>query len=155
MLHISPGNTKLGKIVNISLPPVVTCPSNVPCANDGCYAKRIYRLRKRVKKAWDDNLNVFKSNSFYYFNGINAYLKRRRNKVTNFRWHTSGDILNQEYYDGMEYVAYENPNVNFLAFTKNKKINFSINKPKNLIIRFSNWKNYLNTTNIQLNSWVN
>ena len=155
MLHISPGNSKLGKIVNISLPPVVSCPKNVPCANDGCYAKRIYKLREVVRNAWNDNFNTYKLDPQKYFNDINMYLKKRSKRITRFRWHTSGDILDQEYYNGMEYVAFENPNIKFLAFTKNKEIQFNSNKPKNLIIRFSNWKNYLNTTTVQLNSWVN
>ena len=155
MLHISPGNSKLGKIVNISLPPVISCPKNVPCANDGCYAKRIYKFREVARNAWNDNLNTYKLDPQKYFNEINIYLKKRSKRITRFRWHTSGDILDQEYYNGMEYVAFENPNVKFLAFTKNKEIQFNSNKPKNLIILFSNWKNYLNTTTVQLNSWVN
>lgn len=154
MLHITPGNNKLGKIFNISLPPVLSCPKNVPCASEGCYAKRIYQFRKTARDAWNDNYKLVKTNPSEYFNGIIKYLQSRRKKPTRFRWHTSGDIIDQNYYDGMKYVAEENKDIVFLAFTKNKKLNFN-NTPNNLVIRFSNWGDYKNTTNLKLNSWVN
>ena len=84
MLHISPGNSKLGKIVNISLPPVVSCPKNVPCANDGCYAKRIYKLREVVRNAWNDNFNTYKLDPQKYFNDINIYIEEELWKVLLF-----------------------------------------------------------------------
>ena len=44
-VNVQRGNTKLGKVLNVSLPPGRTCPSQVPCFNQGCYARKFYRLR--------------------------------------------------------------------------------------------------------------
>ena len=37
---ISQSNTKLGMIPTISLPPIITCRKNAPCAKD-CYGKLV------------------------------------------------------------------------------------------------------------------
>lgn len=59
-LHISNGNTKLGQVPNISFPPVKTCRKKVPCAKDGCYALKFYRMWPAVKNAWDENYKLYK-----------------------------------------------------------------------------------------------
>lgn len=54
---IQRGNSKMGNVMHINLPPPMTCKGR-PCLTDGCYAMKFYRLRKEVKKSWDGNWTV-------------------------------------------------------------------------------------------------
>ena len=112
-IHISAGNMKLGAIMNISLPPVVTCHNCSSCKNY-CYAVRSYNRLPDTAAAWNENYLLFITDPEKYFNEISKAVKLQRF----FRWHVSGDIVNQEYFLGMIRVANENPKCEFLAFTK-------------------------------------
>ena len=112
-IHISGGNTKLGSIMNISLPPVVTCPNCSSCAKY-CYAIRSYNRFTDTAMGWNENYVLFLTDPNRYFNEISYAVKTQRF----FRWHVSGDIVNGSYLAGMIRVAIENPKVEFLAFTK-------------------------------------
>ena len=112
-IHISGGNTKLGAIMNISLPPVITCHNCSSCKNY-CYAVRTYNRFTSTAAGWNDNYMLFLLDPEKYFNEISAAVKTQRF----FRWHVSGDIVNERYLTGMIQIAIENPKVEFLAFTK-------------------------------------
>ena len=136
-LHLSKGNTKLGAIVNVSLPPVVTCHN---CSNCKlyCYAVRSYHRAENVSNAWNDNYLYFLNDQAGYFRDISKALKRKRF----FRWHVSGDIVNHDYLIGMIQVAKDNPKCQFLAFTKayqivNQAIDNGAIIPANLHLLFS------------------
>lgn len=136
-LHLSKGNTKLGAIMNISLPPVVTCHNCNNCKLY-CYAVRSYHRAENVSNAWNDNYLYFLNDSAGYFRDISKALKKKRF----FRWHVSGDIVNHDYLIGMIKVANENPKCQFLAFTKayqivNKAIDNGAKIPSNLHLLFS------------------
>lgn len=112
-IHISGGNAKLGSIMNISLPPVATC-SNCGSCCKYCYAVRSYNRFTGTATGWNENYLLFLTDPFNYFNEISAAVKTQRF----FRWHVSGDIVNERYFAGMIRVAAENPKCEFLAFTK-------------------------------------
>ena len=112
-IHISAGNTKLGAIMNISLPPVVTCHNCSSCKNY-CYAVRTYNRFTSTAAGWNDNYLLFLTDPVTYFEQISDAVKMQRF----FRWHVSGDIVNERYLAGMIRVARENPKCEFLAFTK-------------------------------------
>ena len=136
-IHISAGNMKLGAIMNISLPPVVTCHNCHSCKNY-CYAIRSYNRLPDTATAWNENLLLFKTDPNRYFYEISRAVKTQRF----FRWHVSGDIVNDLYLAGMIKVAYENPKCEFLAFTKAYEIvNNAVDTwaiiPSNLHLLFS------------------
>jgi ferredoxin len=136
-IHISGGNKKLGAIMNVSLPPVVTCQNCGSCSKY-CYAVRNYLRGENVYHAWNENYFLFLNDPDRYFNEISKAVKLQRF----FRWHVSGDIVNGLYFAGMIKVAIENPKVEFLAFTKayqivNAAIAAGIVIPSNLHILFS------------------
>lgn len=133
--HISPGNMKLKNIPNVSLTPCVTCADNAPCKNK-CYAMKAFRMYPSVKKAWNENTEIAKSNPVKYFDDIVDYLLRKRPKY--FRWHVAGDIPNQSYLGMMKHIARLFPNTRFLAFTKKHDLEFS-DIPGNLQIVYSLW----------------
>ena len=112
-IHISPGNMKLGAIMNISLPPVVTCQNCGSCCKY-CYAVRSYNRFTDTAAGWNENYMLFSMDPDSYFSEISAAVKLQRF----FRWHVSGDIVNRRYLHGMIRVANENPKCEFLAFTK-------------------------------------
>ena len=136
-IHISNGNMKLGAIMNVSLPPVVTCHNCQSCKNY-CYAIRNYNRLPDTAKAWNDNLKLFHMDPDKYFYEISKAVKTQRF----FRWHVSGDIVNLAYLAGMITVAQVNPNTQFLAFTKayqivNAAIAAGAVIPSNLHLLFS------------------
>ena len=59
-VSISNGNSKMGKIPSVSLPPILTCPKGTPCAKR-CYAKRIYNRYPSVKNAYDKELEALEN----------------------------------------------------------------------------------------------
>ena len=95
-----------------------------------------YRMYPAVRNAWDHNLALFNFDPFQYFGSIDKFLTKKTPKF--FRWHVSGDIVSQAYLRGMIKLAIDHPETNFLAFTKNFKLDYS-NVPKNLSIVFSQW----------------
>ena len=136
-IHISGGNMKLGAIMNISLPPVVTCHNCQSCKHY-CYAIRSYNRLPDTAKAWNENLKLFYMDPCKYFYEISKAVKTQRF----FRWHVSGDIVNDRYLAGMVETAIENPKVEFLAFTKayqivNEWIKNESDIPSNLHLLFS------------------
>jgi hypothetical protein len=135
MVKISKGNRKIGKVWNVSLTPVLSCPSGVPCAKD-CYAMKAYRQYKQTKVAWDHNLRTYLADDVIYFGSIIDQLKSYKGKT--FRWHVAGDIVDQRYLNGMVNVAKVYPRIQFLAFTKNYYLNFD-DVPDNLIVIMSAW----------------
>jgi hypothetical protein len=142
-VKISKGNSKLGSIPNVSLPPIISCAKGIPCAKT-CYAMKAYRMYPNVKTCWNDNLQLAKTNKNEYFKGIFEYL--RKNNVNYFRWHTSGDILDSNYFTNMVNLALLF-DTKFLVFTKNYDIvNKYLDKggiiPKNFTVVLSAWPEY-------------
>lgn len=137
-VSISNGNSKMGAVPSVSLPPITTCPHNAPCAKK-CYAKRIYNRRPTVKAAYDRNLAILESNPEIYWTQVKSAASMTRF----FRYHVSGDIPNIEYLANMVKLAHELPKTTFLAFTKRyDMVNCFVSDnamPDNLIIIFSEW----------------
>jgi len=136
--RISNGNSKLGKIPNISLTPIKSCGNCSHCKND-CYALKAYRMYPSVKNAWDINYDLVSSsaqNRARFFIDISQYLRKKRPSF--FRWHVAGDILDQKYLNSMISTAENYPQVKFLALTKMFHLDYS-KTPDNLSIVFSMW----------------
>lgn len=142
-VSISNGNSKMGKIPSVSLPPITTCPKGAPCAKK-CYARRLYNRYPSVKSAYDTNLAIFEQMPNQYFYQIDQALKMSRF----FRFHVSGDIPTYGYFCQMVELANNNPHCEILAFTKQYEIVNTYLKnlilpylPPNLHIIFSEWGN--------------
>ena len=136
---ISKGNTKMGEIKSVSLPPVITCAENCTCAKK-CYAMRMYRRFKQVKESYDRNLDIYINNPTEYWKQVNDALCTSRF----FRFHVSGDIPTYEYLVQMIETVRNNPHCDVLVFTKryyfvNMAIENGMEIPSNLHILFSEW----------------
>lgn len=141
---VSNTNSKLGgQIYSINLPPIVTCRSDAPCFK-GCYACKGNWLFPNVKNSLSQNLEAYKSNPTLFFESVAA-----QTALVRFcRWHSSGDIVDMQYFEGMCRVARKNKGTHYLCFTKKYEIiNEFLSKgkriPKNLSIVFSAWSNWI------------
>lgn len=151
-ITISQSNTKLGMIPTISLPPIITCRTNAPCAKEGCYGTRGNYCYKNIKKSMEQNLLIYKTNENDYFKQVKDYLDQDIITYKYFRWHSVGDIPDSEYFENMIKLAKELPQTKFLAFTKQFEIVNEVRKdyehfPKNLQIVFSAWGDELDVPN--------
>jgi hypothetical protein len=139
-IYISKGNMKLGNIWNISLPPILSCAKKLPCYKT-CYARKAYRLYPGTKKAWDKNFNLYKINPDKYFKLLDEFLQDKQPEY--FRFHVSGDIPDQEYFNRMIFdIVMKHKNIKFLIFTKKFNIIKTLNNPPpNISIILSMWPN--------------
>lgn len=144
-MSISNGNSKIGKVMNVSLPPIRTCANCKECRNF-CYdIKACLQYPDHVLDARMRNLAVLKQNRTEYFNRIEWKISRRK-KNKYFRWHVAGDIVDLDYFANMVRIAVNYPDFIFWTYTKNYKV---VNQfcdmygrnaiPGNFHIMFSEW----------------
>lgn len=145
VICISKGNRKIGRVMNVSLMPVMTCANCKEC-KFYCYdIKACLQYPHNVLTARVRNTVIAKKDLSEYFRRIDDAVSRRRtNKF--FRWHVSGDILNMEYFKGMLEIARKHPDFIFWTYTKNYSVvNAYCDEygkdaiPNNLSIMFSEW----------------
>lgn len=143
-VHISHGITKLGAdIPSVSFPPVITCDPNAPCFKK-CYARRGRFAFPHNKDLLQKNLDLWKSDPSGFFFDVKFVAFHSRF----FRYFSSGDIPDMEFFIHMTEVARELPDTQFLAFTKktdivNTYIDANGELPPNLHIVFSAWGSWL------------
>jgi hypothetical protein len=139
-VHISDGNTKTGKIPAFSLAPGMTCSAAAcrTCYNEGCYARKLYRLRPTVKKAWDENTDFVLHDLERVENALDKYLTKHAPRF--FRVHVSGDFVTREYAAAWARIASKHTETRFLAFTKQFDIIRGIEFPGNFSIVASAWE---------------
>ena len=137
-VSIQKGNSKLGHVLNISLPPGKTC-SSLPCFTEGCYARKFYDLRANVRQCWDGNYEAWVADPSQYFADIATRIKKDKPKL--FRFHCGGDIPSSGYLRRMCELADLFNRVKFLAFTKRYEWVYAMRNhtPKNLRFVLSMW----------------
>lgn len=141
-IHISKGNTKTGAIPSFSLPAGATCSAKAckTCYADGCYARKLERLRPTVHKTYEENYLIAKN----YPNLLESYLNlyfSMPNSPRMFRIHVAGDFFSREYFELWLRVIRSHPNTTFLAFTKREGViaPYLSSLPKNLELIWSAW----------------
>lgn len=143
-VSISKGNKKVGSVDNVSLPSDKTCPHCKDCQL-ACYDKKACLQYPNVINARAKNYSIMKRSLEKYFNDIREWLKKSKKP---FRFHVGGDIVNEEYLDGMVKVTNEISNNLDWTYTKSQDIvNEYIRKnggewkkiAPNLVIMYSKW----------------
>lgn len=143
-LTISLSNSKLGGFIpTLNLPPIITCRANAPCQKN-CYACKGNFCYKNVKQSLMDNLTAYQKDSNAFFDSVIDFLQNGLIVYKFFRWHSSGDIIDRQYFDGVIKVANACQNTRFLIFTKKFEIVNDFLQdggeiPQNLNIVFSAW----------------
>lgn len=137
---ISKGNSKMGAIPSVSLPPITTCRKDAPCFKL-CYAKKIARLRKTVDTSYLRNMEILVNEPERFWREVEAAIM----SSTVFRFSVSGDFPDKEYLKKVFEVSKRNKHCQILVFTKryewvNELLESGVRKPKNLHIMFSAWK---------------
>jgi ferredoxin len=135
LINISDGNSKLGRIPNVSTVPGKDCGNCGACVKD-CYAVKFYRMYPTVRNAWQGNSELAREDRAGFMRQIREYLTAKQPEF--FRWHVAGDILDQAYLEEMKRIAREHPKVKFLAFTKMHMLEYK-RLPKNLAVVASMW----------------
>ena len=115
------GNSKLGRVMNVSLPPPCSCDKSMPCfRTNQCYAmKHAYLPYRNVRDAWDRNMGMWLTAPSRYMAGIRMAVRQKKPAL--FRWHVGGDIpaaFTSAYISGMCDVANSFPDTKFWCFTK-------------------------------------
>lgn len=122
-LTLTTGNSKMGRVLNISLPPPQTCDTSLPCYKSGCYAMRTaYGLYPEVRAAWNGNLQVWMRSRDRYIDAVDAAIDKAKPDL--FRWHVGGDIpgwlsdAHAYIVDAICGIAKRHPDVRFWSTTK-------------------------------------
>lgn len=143
---ISAGNRKIGRVMNVSNAPVITCSNCAECMFY-CYdIKAVLQYRNVVDARARNTALLFEDRDEYFRRIDDAISRRHKNKF--FRWHVSGDILDADYLARMVDIARAHPDFVFWTYTKNYHI---VNRycqrrggrvaiPENLSIMFSEWR---------------
>lgn len=129
----------MGAIPSVSLPAITTCAKDLPCSQK-CYAARICKFRKNVRLSYENNLKILKHSPDTYWYDVEYEVT----KTDYFRFHVSGDIVDQDYFVHMIDIARRHSDTQILAFTKKYDIVNSVldnlkEFPSNLHIVFSAW----------------
>jgi len=141
----------MGSIPNISLSPEITCGAEMPCFNDGCYARAIVNRNRIPALQWAENAVLAREDPDLFFEYVRSYLQML--KSTHFRWHVGGDIPSQKYLNGIRTIAREFPKIRFLCFTKKHSLDFR-RLPTNLSIVLSMWPGWGNPRKKMPRAWV-
>lgn len=142
---ISKGNRKIGRVMNVSLMPILSCGNCKECSKL-CYDIKACVQYNGVIPARVRNTLLAKENRDVYFAEIDKACSRRKvNKY--FRWHVAGDILDFDYLENMIKIARNHPEFKFWTYTKMYGIVNEYcekygkeNIPSNLTILFSEWR---------------
>lgn len=146
-LCVSKGNRKIGRVLNVSLMPIMTCGKRCKYCKGICYDIKACVQYKNVLDARVRNTVLAIHHRQEYFDRIEGIISRRRaNKY--FRWHVAGDILDYNYFENMVRIAKNHPDFTFWTYTKQYEIVNSYCEqnggasaiPGNLSIMFSEWK---------------
>ena len=137
-VSISRGNSKMGGVPSVSLPPIITCRR---CAcHLKCYAQKIARLRPSVANAYRNNLEILLDDPAAYWREVEAAIMTSRY----FRFHVAGDIPDEVYFQHVVDVSSRNQHCQILCFTKkyeiiNSYLDTGGTLPNNLHMIFSGW----------------
>lgn len=146
---ISNGNRKIGRVMNVSLMPVLTCHNCKEC-KFLCYdIKACLQYPDTVINARMRNTVLLKRDRDLFFSRIDEKMSRRR-KNKYFRWHVAGDIVDLDYFSRMVENAKNHPDFIIWTYTKNYAVvneyvknhggSVSAAIPENFHVMFSEWR---------------
>ncbi len=137
-------NIKLGgNIPQLNMPYELSCRQDAPCFKE-CYCTHGNMAFPNVRNRHRSLMDLYLENSKDFFNEVDRELAWSAPKY--FRYHSSGDIVDEQYLNLMCWLARRHKTTRFLCFTKKyEMINAYLDKhrkPSNLIIVLSNWGNW-------------
>lgn len=112
---LSKGNTKLGKMLNWSIPAIKTCPGRSKLCESLCYAASGFYKMANVQKSQADNLKKTRKASFVK-DMIKEITKHKSGEV--IRLHCAGDLYSAEYADKWLEIVKACPDKVFYLYTR-------------------------------------
>lgn len=114
---ISNGNRKIGRVLNVSLMPMLTCGNCSGCSRY-CYdIKACLQYPDTVIDARMRNTILVQRDMVLYFHLIDERMSHRRtNKF--FRWHVAGEIIGRKYLEHMIELALKHSDFVIWTYTK-------------------------------------
>ena len=142
---ISKGNHKIGKVMNSSLMPIMTCNHCKECKHY-CYdIKACVQYASCLDSRIRNTVILLKDRDKYFDTIDKAMTRRRKNKY--FRWHVAGDIIDFDYFDRMVQNARNHSDFVIWTYTKEYSIvnewiaqNGKGALPNNMHVMFSEWR---------------
>ena len=116
-LSVSKGNSKIGKVLNISLAPIVTCCNCVKCMYF-CYDIKACLAYPSALLARARNTALFMLSRDEYFNQLHKVMASRK-KNFYLRFHVSGEIVDYNHFERMINTALLFPYYRIWTYTKN------------------------------------
>jgi len=122
---------KMGGIASYNMIAKKSCPWMTPACKIYCYADKGRFRYPSMQRFLLNNFEATKHDSF-----VSDILEQLNRAIKFFRWHPSGDIYNEAYYQSIIEIAVARPDIIFLAYTRNPNIDFNL-APSNLILYFT------------------
>lgn len=142
MAILSTSVDKLGATLPaFNLPVLTTCPGKTVACSKYCYARRHHYAMGKIKNKLSENFALSKRHDFSglviaELTILKQYYRDRGVTIDRFRIHTAGDFYSQAYLNKWSEVVKKFPAINFVAYTRSYKLDFS-KMPKNLILYYS------------------
>lgn len=146
-ISVSEGNSKIGRTMNVSLAPVITCGNCKECKYF-CYDVKACCQYDNVRKARAKNTAIFQFSRDEFFRQVWEKMSHKRtNKY--LRFHVPGEIVDNDHLEWFIKTARRFPDFRIWTYTKMYHI---VNEyvrthggdrsciPENLVIMFSEWK---------------
>lgn len=147
-VHFSKGNSKIGKVLNVSLASGTHCGNCTHCL-PFCYDIKAALRFSEVMTARAENTAIAENDIERYFSEIDKKMTaRKKNKY--FRWHQGGEILSYNYFCMM--VENARAHSDYECIWTYTKMHHIVNKyvaehggdrktaiPGNMVIMFSEW----------------
>jgi len=112
---ISKGNTKLGKILNISMPSYYSCPGRSKWCEKECYVLKYQKRYKVCERSYENNFQYSKDQTNFSDMIINKISKTCESIV---RIHTSGDFYSEDYIDSWIKICSSLSSIKFWTYTR-------------------------------------
>lgn len=130
-----------GAVNQVNMPVGCTCNPKAPCYKY-CYANKGHMSTPANVASHNYHLAYYKKFKTEFFKRISSEITLNPSKW--FRWHSSGDIVDPDYFKGMVWLAEQHPDIQFLCYTKklfivNKFLDEGGEIPQNLKIWSSVW----------------
>lgn len=145
---ISMGNKKIGRVMNVSIAPIITCKNCKEC-KFFCYDIKAIMAYPSCLDARARNTAILMMDREGFFACIDERISHSRRNSKFFRWHVSGDMIDTDYLDRMAKIARKHPDWTFWTYTKMYAlVNVYVDDhggskdraiPANLHIMFSKW----------------
>lgn len=133
-VSISKGNSKMGLIPSVSLPPEKTC--LYICK--GCYARKGHFTAPSVRNSLERNWRIYTEDREKFWREVEAAIM----VTPYFRFHVAGDIPDADYLRHIISLAQKYP-CEILIFTKKYELCNEVTQglcPSNLHLIYSGWK---------------